>query len=259
MKNVSFADLCLHATMFAKKNRCRHAFTLVELLVVIAVMALLMGILIPVLGKARLRANEAVCAGNLRQISVALTAYAQSHAQGRYPLEQTEHNPHRSLLKILGAYRDQRLLDAFYCPQAKLLEPFAQSPDGQPEGGTDSVIDTPDNREAGNVTYIYWGFENNKSLEGTLPTPQTCWRDPRYFYARELMVTGIRWLADPYDSKHLRPNAAVGERWVISDFFRKKSVFPHGRKAGSREGGVNVAFLDGHVGLVFKRPRDCWR
>ena len=47
--------------------------------------------------------------------------------------------------------------------------------------------------------------------------------------------------------------------WVVCDFFRKKGIFPHGRKAGATEGGVNVNFLDGHVDRVYKSPKDSYR
>ena len=46
------------------------AFTLVELLVVIAVIALLMALLIPVLRSARERAHRVVCMSNLRQLTL---------------------------------------------------------------------------------------------------------------------------------------------------------------------------------------------
>lgn len=52
--------------------RRRQAFTLVELLVVVAVLALLMAILLPSLGRARASAKRAACASNLKQIGVAL-------------------------------------------------------------------------------------------------------------------------------------------------------------------------------------------
>jgi prepilin-type N-terminal cleavage/methylation domain-containing protein/prepilin-type processing-associated H-X9-DG protein len=50
--------------------RVHRAFTLVELLVVIGIIALLVGIVVPVLGRARRSSDAAVCAGNMRQLYV---------------------------------------------------------------------------------------------------------------------------------------------------------------------------------------------
>jgi prepilin-type N-terminal cleavage/methylation domain-containing protein/prepilin-type processing-associated H-X9-DG protein len=58
----------------------RHkAFTLVELLVVIAVIALLMTILLPALNKAREQGKRSVCMNNLRQLTIAWMIYAQAN------------------------------------------------------------------------------------------------------------------------------------------------------------------------------------
>jgi len=51
-------------------------FTLIELLVVIAIIALLMGILFPVLRKAKELGKDVVCRNNLRQIGLAANFYA---------------------------------------------------------------------------------------------------------------------------------------------------------------------------------------
>jgi prepilin-type N-terminal cleavage/methylation domain-containing protein len=61
------------------------AFTLIELLVVVAIIALLLAMLLPALGKAKEVAQAAVCATHLRQITLALPAYAMDHA-ATYPL-----------------------------------------------------------------------------------------------------------------------------------------------------------------------------
>jgi len=59
----------------------QKAFTLIELLVVIAIIALLMGILMPVLSRVRKQAWQAVCRSNLRQIGVAAALYAEDNEQ----------------------------------------------------------------------------------------------------------------------------------------------------------------------------------
>jgi len=52
-----------------------HGFTLVELLTVIAIIALLAGLLLPALGAARDRSKAARCLGQVRQIGVAIQSY----------------------------------------------------------------------------------------------------------------------------------------------------------------------------------------
>src|SRR5262245_57007224 len=61
------------------RRQRRGAFTLVELLVVIGIIAVLIGILLPALIKPRQAANTARCRSHLRQTGMSLRLYANSN------------------------------------------------------------------------------------------------------------------------------------------------------------------------------------
>lgn len=76
--------------------RRRRAFTLVELLVVIGIIALLISILLPALAKVRQQGERTKCLANLRQILTACVNYAAEN-RGWLPYRGSEvnHTPHQ--------------------------------------------------------------------------------------------------------------------------------------------------------------------
>jgi prepilin-type N-terminal cleavage/methylation domain-containing protein len=67
-------------------------FTLIELLVVVSIIALLIGILIPVLGIARVKAQDSVCLANQHSLAQAWQAYVADH--GLFPNHSTPRKPY---------------------------------------------------------------------------------------------------------------------------------------------------------------------
>ena len=213
------------------------AFTLIELLVVIAVIALLMGILIPVLGKAREQARRTTCMGNIRQFIIAIHAYAGDHGEylptglsdAREP--EDEHTPilsrkiRNTLVGIIG---DERALS---CPW--LREPFNQP------GGWYYVYEGQDYGYV--LGYNYLG--GHKGTPWPLVGPANAeWVSPQRSY-----------------DKPSKPIVTELNAWSTGEL---KTFAPHGARGAILESGDsgNMSFegasseqigaVGGHVGLM---------
>jgi prepilin-type N-terminal cleavage/methylation domain-containing protein/prepilin-type processing-associated H-X9-DG protein len=104
----------------------RRAFTLVELLVVIGIVALLMALLLTTLRSMRERAQRATCLSNLRQLHLSFHLYALDHRQ-RVPLGYRKACQFNSMLfsatadrfVLFGHLYQRNLLTqpgAYFCP-----------------------------------------------------------------------------------------------------------------------------------------------
>ena len=145
-------------------NRQR-GFTLIELLVVIAVIALLMGILIPVLRSAREQARKAVCLAHLKSLITGVHVYAADYdgnipasidgmnASWNFVCWQTYDSPPRWI--NLGRLYGTRIItdpEIFYCPSQKnrILQNIHPDEDGVGWNWT-----SPTGNEERAISYIY--------------------------------------------------------------------------------------------------------
>jgi len=122
---------CLHACTNTRLHFCTpkrlHALTLIELVIVCAIIALLVGIIWVVYHSIRERARVATCISNLKQIGIALTAYREDY-DGLSAEEGRENNwwelglpsPKSNLEALVPSYLPSKEL--LYCKGVKIIQ-----------------------------------------------------------------------------------------------------------------------------------------
>jgi prepilin-type N-terminal cleavage/methylation domain-containing protein len=114
-------------------NAQKRAFTLIEILVVVAIIAVLIAILLPSLSRARMQAKSAVCSSQLKQQGYAAMLYAQDNrgtlpgsyddaiARLPYKSEPTKANT-AFRHPFIYVYKMRALANIFYCPANDILK-----------------------------------------------------------------------------------------------------------------------------------------
>jgi prepilin-type N-terminal cleavage/methylation domain-containing protein/prepilin-type processing-associated H-X9-DG protein len=164
------SEIVMTYRMASKLNLCKgtdKGFTLIELLVVISVIAVLMALLIPGLGKARDQAKSILCSSNLRQFGIMYELYAQAHDQS---LPGGWNSGKMWMVDLLPYYKGEG--DIRLCPKAKIF------------------LHTVANNAPG--VFTAWGIYGNQSyFNGYVPL----WGEPNMYGSYG--VNG--WAHDPPD------------------------------------------------------------
>ena len=126
----------------------RTEFTLIELLIVIAIIAILASMLLPALTQARARARAASCVGRMKDLSLQMQMYADSQ-DDRFP----------ACTRLEGGGIKAEWAEALL----RASPPVTQTSFRCPAGGTDSVLIVRDswNKKLVLYHYVYNSTFNN--------------------------------------------------------------------------------------------------
>jgi prepilin-type N-terminal cleavage/methylation domain-containing protein/prepilin-type processing-associated H-X9-DG protein len=232
----------------AGRNRAgrRSGWTLVELMCVIAVLAILAALLLPVLLSARARGYGAACTNNLRQLGQAVRVYCQDYDETFPPNGVSYFHELADLDRLwihpLRPYfRDPRVL---HCPADNIRNARRTFSDA-----------LPDQQDRADVPALSYGANWDLMDAAARGEPQACVAALPY-PAQTLCVADCTepWAFGPvYIDKN-------GIRWSHIAYangppvFDAPDLYHHGGRSGmghERHGASsNVAFMDGHVAFI---------
>lgn len=207
----------------------RKRFTLIELLIVIAILAILAGLLLPALNSARKTARSTACKNNLKQLGLAFFQYEQE--SGRLPAGNDQANGYPA--------NQQNWMGKLWA--AKLI-PVEQESSGGANFGNAKLLRCMDPQ----ISYAM--ISSLSKLEGISGGDQYQNFADHYVNLARITQPSIRYLI--VESNWGRPVVPSGDR----HFYQ---VHGPGGSTELRSGGVwlpggncNVEFLDGHVGEI---------
>jgi prepilin-type N-terminal cleavage/methylation domain-containing protein len=142
-------------------KRGRKGFTLVELLVVMAVIVILAGFLLPALGRAREQGRRTSCINNLKQIGLAIAMYRLDYNDAFPPDLDVLYNQ----ATPQDGYIDN--VQSFKCPSTGTVLGAGSVPtDGDYTYTQPAVTDPSDTFMVEDTTTIHGGGRNKLAIDG---------------------------------------------------------------------------------------------
>ncbi len=219
-------------------GRRRQAFTLIEVLVVVAIIALLVAILLPSLNRARAQVRAMTCQSNMRQLALGFLTYAAEN-KGSLP----------------GAYRDGTADWLGPFDEVKKVQRLDQGRIYKYVGRAEGTYVCPDdqtNRDYGTaeLSRCFYSYTSNELLSG----------------AKTEMLSGAHYVCRaPFDTDDHTVNMAAMEgvpilieedpNWCLarrneSSWANVDAISGRHLKSGSGVGSGNLVFHDGHAGRI---------
>jgi prepilin-type N-terminal cleavage/methylation domain-containing protein/prepilin-type processing-associated H-X9-DG protein len=232
----------------ARHSKNRSGFTLIELLVVISIIALLLSILVPSLGKAKEMAKETVCLTRMKQWGLAVKLYGNDY-NDKFPDFKCS-----GPVAGAGHWWMQSLRPYYENPEIRLCP----SAERLPEGADLTVSRNP--KQCWAATNFYPEMETGITVTGADGNPANvilgslganCWMmsdrdgDSRYWRKQSRATWDVPLFLDcywvdgwPIEDNLPQDNPDDATTWDMTNQMQRFNIDRHG-------GGVSASFADG--------------
>jgi len=247
-----------------------RAFTLVELLVTIAVVAILAALLLPVLSSVRLMAQRISCLNNVKQLALGSFMYASDNS--RHAGIETSAFPGGNWMGTLNEYASVKGI--LMCPAAPARQPAPARGNAQGYADRAWVRWTSDQKTmfSGSYGYNGWLYSDLKFSEPGDPKQAQIFTSESAVQMPSLTPVFFdeNWVdAWPEETDLAYTNLYTGQPYSVSpNQMGRCTIARHGGVSAARApryvaagkklpGAINMGLADGHVELV--QLEDLWK